>query len=178
MTMQQLRIVRNFFSAREKDIDALAGLAFGNMVALAPEIASMVGADTKGYCPLFSKMLRSFIDMTKKSHLWPACTDTGRVLIPGLAGLRERHAQAGVKPQHYDLLKQAFLHALERGYTHEFTAEVRDAVMFVFDALAKALVETRAIEETDPLLKFARMELGGEAATASFGQFLSAIPAE
>jgi hemoglobin-like flavoprotein len=177
MTMHKLRIVRNFFSTREKDIDALAGLTFGNMLALAPEVASMVGVDAQGYCPLFSRMLRSFIELTKKSHLWPASAETGSVLIPGLANLRERHAEAGVTPQHFVLLKQALLQALARGYTSDFTAEVRDAVVFVFDALAKTLVETRNIEETDPLRKFARVELGGEAAMASFGQFL-AVPAE
>lgn len=176
--MHQLRIVRNFFSTREKDIDALAGLTYGNMCALAPEIASMVRADAQGYCPLFSTMLRSFVELTKKGHLWPASAETGRVLVPGLANLRARHAEAGVKPEHFALLKQALLHALERGYTYEFTAEIRDAVVYAFDALARTLVETRTIEETDPLRKFARVELGGEAAMASFGQFLSANPAE
>lgn len=83
-----------------------------------------------------------------------------------------------MKPEHFALLKQALLHALERGYTYEFTAEIRDAVVYAFDALARTLVETRTIEETDPLRKFARVELGGEAAMASFGQFLSAHPAE
>lgn len=178
MTMQKLRIVRNFFSAREKDIDTLAGLTYGNMIALAPEVAPMIKADAQGYCPLFSQMLRTFIELTRKSHLWPASAETGNVLIPGLANLRAYHAEAGVKPQHFAMLKEALLHSLERAYPQEFTAEVRNAVVYVFDALAKTLNATRNIEESDPLRRFARVELGEEAARASFGQFLAAVPAE
>lgn len=177
MTMYNLRTVRTFFSTREKDIDALAGLTYGNLLALAPNVASLVQVDAQGQCRLLAQMFRKVLELTRASHLWPASAQTGNVLIPNLANLRARHAAAGVKPEHFAILKQALLHALERAYPVDFTAEVRNAVTFVFDALAKSLNEKRDIEETDPLQKFARVELGGEAARASFGQFLS-VPAE
>jgi len=174
MTLHKLRLVKEFFSARDNDVDIIVSTTIANMFARSPEIAALFRLDAHTHCPRFTLMFRKIINLTRASYLWPVSAHTGHVLIPGLADLRVRHTMMGVRAEHFALMKAALLQTLERAYPADFTADVRSALIFVFDVLTKSMTEAPLDEsETDPLRKFSRPEyetsLGS--ATADFGYF-------
>jgi hemoglobin-like flavoprotein len=159
MTFKRLRLTRDFFNAPNRNIDSIVSITLSNIFEQAPETAAILTSDTSALCGLFSKMLRKVIELTRASYLWPVSAETGHILMPGLNELRARHAAAGVKLEHFSVVKTALFQALEQTCANDFTAEVKDAVSFVFEVLAKSMTEDSDREsEEDPLKKFARLE--------------------
>jgi len=59
--------------------------------------------------------------------------------MPVLQGLGSRHARFGVTDAHYDTVGAALIWTLEKGLGDRFTADVREAWVAVYDAVATTM---------------------------------------
>lgn len=174
MTLHKLRLVKEFFGTRDKDVDIIVSATVASMLTRSSELATLFKLDAQTSCSRFAQMFRRIIGLTRATYLWPVSEHTGHVLIPGIAELRVRHTMMGVKAEHFALMKAALLQTLERAYPADFTAEVRNALIFVFDVLTKSLTEALTDEsDLNPLRKFSRVEHEPDLrpAPADFGHF-------
>jgi hemoglobin-like flavoprotein len=139
MSPDQIKLIRTFFRNADPQVPRVVALMYQNFFALAPEAAPLFHGDMETHHQRFAVMLRRTIELLRSSHLWPVLAQTGQAAIPGLEGLRCRHAQIGVTPEHFDKMKLALMQALETVFPAEFTPGMRYAFGQVFDVLAHSM---------------------------------------
>lgn len=65
-------------------------------------------------------------------------------IVPAVQALGRRHAGYGVIDSHYDTVASALVWTLEQGLGDNFTPEVRDAWISVYNLLAKTMKDAAA----------------------------------
>lgn len=60
---------------------------------------------------------------------------------PSLQDLGKRHAIYGVRPEHYKVIGESLLWALEQGLGNRFTSEVRDAWAMMYASIALTMMK-------------------------------------
>ena len=71
--------------------------------------------------------------------------DKPQTLIPVLQSLGRRHADYGVRDEHYDTVGTALLSTLEQGTGVAFTPEVRGAWIDVYGVVSKTMKEAARV---------------------------------
>lgn len=139
---RQLRNVRDFFNNISDDIDIIVDKTFKQIMQMYPDTKNMFSKSMKTHQHVFSSIFRKMIELTRSAHLWPASVQTGKAILPGLDDIRTRHEEVGVTGAHFEGMKTALLLALQNTFPSDFTPDVREGFIFVFDAMTKSLINT------------------------------------
>jgi hemoglobin-like flavoprotein len=142
MSPDRLLALRKFFAAIEPRLPEVVALMYIRLFAVAPEAASMFKGNIKDQQRRYGLMLQSIIKLTRSSHLWPVSAFTGQASVPAVDMLGTRHADAGVVPEHFQLMKQVLCDCCAAKFAKEFTPAAQEALGFIFDVMSRSLVRT------------------------------------
>ncbi|MGO9546722.1 MAG: globin domain-containing protein [Rhodomicrobium sp.] len=147
MSPARLAALRAFFASIEARLPSAVDEMYGQLFEEVPEAIPLFKGDLQEQKQRFRFMLLSIIKLTRSSHLWPVCTMTGRATLPSLNELKSRHADAGVTPAHFEVMKILLTKACEHIAPAEFTPEIAESLAFVFDVLARSLTVSDSASE-------------------------------
>jgi hemoglobin-like flavoprotein len=142
MSPDRLVALRRFFAAIEPQIPQVVALMYSRLFTAAPEASKMFASDLQEQQRRFGVMLQSVIKLTRSSHLWPVSAFTGQASVPAVDMLGARHADAGVVPEHFELVKQILCGCCAEMFPKDFTPPVEEALGFIFDVMARSLTHT------------------------------------
>jgi hemoglobin-like flavoprotein len=125
----QAQLVKQSFAKLGPIAGEAAELFYGRLFEIAPQVRPLFTGDIKAQGrKLMSTIALVVGSLQKMSELLLVIEDLGR-----------RHAQYGVKDEHYDMVAEALLWTLEKGLGSDLTAEVRDAWIAVYTTTADAM---------------------------------------
>ncbi len=150
-TQDKLAALRIFFAAMEPRLPAIVALTYNKMFEADPRAALLFKGDIREQQLSFLAKLKTIIQFTRSSQLWPAGAPTGQILIPQVAEFGRSHAKLGVTPAHFALMKPMMMRACKEIAGTDFTSPVEEALAYIFDVLAQSL--TAGEVTTDVLAK-------------------------
>jgi EAL domain-containing protein (putative c-di-GMP-specific phosphodiesterase class I)/hemoglobin-like flavoprotein len=139
LTARDVMLVRTSFSLVVPIQDTITSLFYGRLFAIAPNLRDLFSEDITEQKRKLMAVLSSCVG---KLHDFST-------LAPLVRALGARHIGYGAKPEHYAMVAQALLWALEKGLGDLFTFEVRSAWIKVYDLLAAAMQAGAAEIETE-----------------------------
>ena len=126
MTLRQIELVQQSFRLIEPIIDDVATLFYERLFEIDPSLRRMFHRSRREQARLLAHTLSVVVDgIARPSQLRAA-----------VEALGQRHAGYGARGEHYAIVGEALLWALEKGLKHAFTSEVRDAWMVAYSWLA------------------------------------------
>ena len=128
-TPQQVQLVKQSFAKVAPIADQAADLFYGRLFEIAPQVRPLFKGDIKAQ----GRKLMSTIAFAV-GHL-----QNLPELVPAVRDLSRRHAGYGVKDEHYDVVADVLLWTLEKGIGPDFTPDVKDAWVAVYEVLADAM---------------------------------------
>jgi hemoglobin-like flavoprotein len=132
MTPSQLLLVKRTWKLlREVDPSLLGDVFYGRLFMQHPAYQSMFTG------PMESQY-RKFVDMLS---ILVARLDRPESVAQEINHLAISHQGYGVKPAHYEPVREALLWTLERGLGNDWNAEVREAWAACYDALTRLMRE-------------------------------------
>lgn len=130
MTPEQIALVQGSFRQVTPIAAQIADLFYGRLFELAPEVR-----------PLFSDDLA---EQKKKLMQMLGLAVTGlnspETLLPAVVGLGERHSGYEVAPEHYAIVGEALIWALEQGLGDDFSPDVESAWAAAYGTLADVMI--------------------------------------
>jgi len=164
MTPTQLRLVRGFFANNETQLSAVFSQMYKMFFTLAPDAKILFKTKMIFQQAEIAQMFQGIVILTRCSHLWPVAGLTGQAAIPVLRNLGCRHAKYGIRPEHFEKMKQAFLQTFNTAFPAEFTPEVREAFAAFFDVLAHSMTQKMSggEENADGEARFLSRDAGPE----------------
>lgn len=150
-TLDRLATLRLFFTAMEPRLPAIVARTYDKMFEAEPGMARLFRGDIREQQFSFLAKLKSIVQLTRSSQLWPVGTPTGQMLVPQVAEFGRSHAKFGVTPAHFALMKKMMIAACKEAAEGSFTPAVEEALSFIFDVLAQSL--TAGDSTTDALSK-------------------------
>jgi hemoglobin-like flavoprotein len=142
MSPDRLLALRKFFAAIEPRLPEVVALMYARLFAAVPEAASLFKGDLADQQRRYGLMLQSIIKLTRSSHLWPVSAFSGQASVPAVDMLGTRHADAGVVPEHFELMKQVLCGCCSEMFPNDFTPPAQEALGFIFDVMSRSLVRT------------------------------------
>lgn len=130
LTPKQLSLVQATLEKVAPIADKAAESFYARLFEIAPHVRPLFGkADMKSQ----GKKLMDMISVAVKG--------LGRLdkIAPAVRELGRGHVAYGVKDEHYDLVGQALLWALEKGLAQDFTPETREAWAAAYAVLAATM---------------------------------------
>lgn len=131
MNKSQLASLRQSVAFIAADADAASGRFYAYLFDRNPELRSLFSTEMGGQ----GKRLMQMIDTAVFALDQPA------MLGPLLGQLGQRHAGYGVLPEHYPLVGDAFLKALEATLGDRFTPDVRSAWEAFYSLAEETMLE-------------------------------------
>jgi hemoglobin-like flavoprotein len=150
-TLDRLATLRLFFTAMEPRLPAIVARTYDKMFEAEPGMVRLFKGEIREQQLSFLAKLKSIVQLTRSSQLWPVGTPSGQMLIPQVAEFGRNHAKLGVTPAHFALMKKMMIAACKETAPGSFTPAVEEAFSFIFDVLARSL--TAGDSTTDVLLK-------------------------
>ena len=129
MNSQQISLVQSTFDQVRPIGGVVADLFYGRLFILDPSLRPMF----KGDMAHQGRMLMSMLDLVVNGL---TRLDT---LVPMARQLGARHANYGVRDEHYATVGSALLWTLEQGLGNHFTSEVRIAWTAAYGVLASTM---------------------------------------
>lgn len=129
MTPRQIELVQASWRQVLPIADAAAQLFYTRLFTLDPSLKHLFRGDMKEQ----GRKLMSMIGFAVKS------LSRLEDLLPGLRALGQRHANYGVRDEHYATVGQALLSTLQEGLGEDFTTEVKDAWVAAYTVLANTM---------------------------------------
>jgi hemoglobin-like flavoprotein len=142
MSPDRLLALREFFATIEPRLPEIVALMYARLFAAFPETASLFKGDLKVQQRRYGLMLHSIIKLTRSNHLWPVSAFSGQASVPAVDMLGARHADVGVAPEHFELMKQVLCRCCAEKFPKEFTPPAREALGFIFDVMSRSLAQT------------------------------------
>ncbi|NJM09227.1 hemin receptor [Candidatus Gracilibacteria bacterium] len=142
---EQVALIRRSFAQIEPIAPLAAGLFYGQLFALAPEIRPLFRYEpgSPGMAQQGSKLMQML--GVAVAHL-----DRLDEVTPALEALARRHVAYGVEPAHYDLVGAALLWTLAQGLGDDYTPQVAAAWAALYDTLAAVMLRAAHVH-TDQL---------------------------
>ncbi len=134
MDMRQIELVQNTFKLVAPIADTAAGLFYGRLFELDPQLRPLFKSDLKDQGKKLMQMLA--VAVNGLTHL--------ERIVPAVQQLGERHVQYGVVDAHYDTVGEALLWTLNQGLGEAFTEEVEQAWTAAYTLLATVMKEAAA----------------------------------
>jgi hemoglobin-like flavoprotein len=127
LTPTQIDLIKSSFGKVVPIADQAAGLFYGRLFEIAPEIQPMFkSVDMSQQGVKLMQMIGQAISLLNNPDK----------LVPALQHLGQRHLQYGVMPEHYDVVGAALLWTLAQGLGADFTDETREAWTQVYTIMA------------------------------------------
>jgi hemoglobin-like flavoprotein len=140
MTPEQARIVADSFSHLESRLPELGAAVYERIFAAAPETRAMFKGDMSDQHKKLVNVIIEFVKLRRRSqHFLPVTGTAGSAVVPGINRLRTGHNSAGVKSEHYALMRWAILNSLADILGERFDNRAADAWGAAFDMLAETL---------------------------------------
>jgi nitric oxide dioxygenase len=131
MTPDQVRLVRESWAQVKPIAPTAAGLFYDRLFEIEPSVRPLFKRDIGEQ----GKMLMGMIGMVV------ARLDDLGELVPAVRRLGARHADYGVRDEHYAPVGAALLWTLEQGLGDAFTPAVRDAWATAYGILSETMME-------------------------------------
>ncbi|MDQ0468107.1 globin family protein [Labrys wisconsinensis] len=137
MTPQQIELVQSSFARVAPIADTAAGLFYGRLFEIAPEVKPLFPRDMEGQGRKLMAALATVV------------AGLGRLeaLLPAIKAMAARHVGYGVTAAHYAPVGTALIWTLEQGLGEGFTPEVREAWLSAYGALAGVMIAEAYGEE-------------------------------
>lgn len=129
MTNEQINLVKATFEKIEPLSETVADIFYGRLFELDPNLRHLFKGDMKEQ----GRKLMQMIGLAVRG------LDRIEELIPVVQSLGARHAQYGVKENHYETVAEALLWTLEKGLGADFTFETKVAWSAVYGLLAQTM---------------------------------------
>jgi hemoglobin-like flavoprotein len=140
MTPEQARIVADSFSQLESRLPELGAAVYDRIFSAAPETRAMFKGDMTEQHKKLVNVIVEFVKLRRRSqHFLPVTGTAGSAVVPGLNRLRSGHTAAGVRNEHYALMRRAILNSLGAMLGDRFDNKVADAWGAAFDMLAETM---------------------------------------
>lgn len=139
MTPTQIDLVQASFAKVAPIADTAAGLFYGRLFEIAPEVKPLFKGDmtTQG-----QKLMATL------GVVVAGLKDLPRI-VPAAQNLARKHVGYGVKPEHYAPVGAALLWTLEQGLGADFTPEVKTAWTDAYGLLSSVMIA--AAEAPEPV---------------------------
>ena len=167
MTPAQIRLVHASF-ARVAPIAKQVGEKFYNkLFAAAPETRKLFKDDMSYQHEKFMGVVAELVNLHLRSLISLPVTEleNSEAAMPTIRRLGKEHAQWGVIPAHFGLMRKALMDTFVEVLGDEFTPELREAWLGAFDVMAKVM--QNGLLDTGPIsqqfLDRLADENGGEA---------------
>lgn len=131
MTPHQIMLVQASFAKVVPIVDVAAGLFYGRLFEIAPEVQPMF----KGDIGEQGRKLMATLGTVVKG------LGNIETILPAAKMLAAKHVSYGVKPEHYVPVGDALIWTLEKGLGDNFTPETRQAWLAAYGALSAAMIE-------------------------------------
>ena len=129
MTPQQIMLVQQSWSQVLPISEKVAELFYGRLFESYPETRPLFSGDMNEQGRKLMVMLNTAVmSLENLQPLLPAIQESGR-----------RHAGYGVSDEDYDKVADALIWTLAQGLQEEFTAEVKEAWVSVYNTLADVM---------------------------------------
>lgn len=141
MTPSQIRLVRNSFSKIEP-IAAQVGAAFYNkLFNNNPETRELFKRDMSYQHAKFMSVVNELVSLHLRSLISLPVTllNSAEAAMPAVHMLGKRHADFGVTPAHFDLMRSALLETFSELLSDDFTPQMREAWEAAFDVMASVM---------------------------------------
>jgi hemoglobin-like flavoprotein len=129
------QLVKESFDLVEPIAPQAAELFYANLFALDPTLQRLFKSDMVAQGEKLMKMIGMAVGMLGQPQ----------TLIPVLQHLGRRHADYGVRDEHYDTVGTALLATLQQGTGVAFTPEVRAAWIDVYGVVANTMKEAARV---------------------------------
>ena len=129
------QLVKESFDLVEPIAPRAADLFYANLFALDPTLQALFKSDRVVQGEKLMKMIGLAVSLLDKPQ----------VLIPALQGLGRRHADYGVRDEHYDTVGTALLSTLQQSTGVAFTPEVREAWIEVYGVISRTMKEAARV---------------------------------
>jgi hemoglobin-like flavoprotein len=134
MTSKQIELVQGTWEQVIPLSDQVAGLFYGRLFELNPELKPLFKSDIKEQGAKLMRMITVAVrHLGNLDQLVPTAEDLGR-----------RHVTYGVQAEHYAVVGSALLWTLDQGLGDAFTQEVREAWTAAYDLLATVMKNAAA----------------------------------
>ncbi|HEY0821224.1 MAG TPA: globin family protein [Rhizobacter sp.] len=125
------QLVKESWDLVEPIAPRAAELFYANLFALDPSLKPLFTHDMAVQGEKLMKMIGVAVSLLPQPQL----------LLPALQTLGRRHADYGVRDEHYDTVGTALLSTLQQGIGVAFTPEVREAWIDVYGVLSRTMKE-------------------------------------
>ncbi|HET7793892.1 MAG TPA: globin family protein [Rhizobacter sp.] len=129
------QLVKESFDLVEPIAPQAAELFYANLFALDPSLQSLFKSDMVVQGERLMKMIGVAVGLLDKPQL----------LVPALQSLGRRHADYGVRDEHYDTVGSALLTTLQQGIGVAVTPEVREAWIEVYGVVSQTMKEAARV---------------------------------
>jgi hemoglobin-like flavoprotein len=141
MTPHQVRLVRNSFKKIEP-IAAEAGQDFyDRLFEVAPEVRPLFPENMDGQHAKLINVLGTVISNLYMISLPVTTLKEAETFMPQVRSLGRRHAAYGVTDAHFEKLGGVLIWTLRKHVGQEFTEEVEEAWLTIFDLLSRVMKE-------------------------------------
>lgn len=134
MNPKQIELVQSSFAQVAPIADVAASLFYQRLFELDPSLRPMFRGDMTEQGKKLMTMIGSVVGNLR--HL--------DRLVPGVRALGARHADYGVRDEHYDTVGAALLWTLGQGLGEAFTDDVHDAWAAAYTLLAETMKDAAA----------------------------------
>jgi hemoglobin-like flavoprotein len=138
MTPRQIELVQNSFKLVTPILESATMMFYQRLFELDPSLRHMFHGPLEEQARKLGHVLTVVVKgLSRSEQILGAVEELGR-----------RHANYGVRPEHYETVGTAQLWTLQTGLGEAFTAEVREAWTFAYLFLSTAMQEAAANAET------------------------------
>ena len=134
MNPKQIALVQTSFAQVVPIADVAASLFYQRLFQLDPSLRPMFRGDMTEQGKKLMTMIGSVVGNLRSLER----------IVPGVRALGARHADYGVRDEHYDTVGAALLWTLEQGLGEAFTDDVRDGWVAAYTLLADTMKEAAA----------------------------------
>ncbi|GAB3910177.1 globin family protein [Larkinella knui] len=132
MTNQQLSLVKQTWKLlRDVDPVVLGDVFYGRLFKKYPMLRALFKGSMESQYEKFISMLSIIV----------ARLDRPDTVAQEINQLAERHEGYGVKPEHYEAVKEALLWTLEKGLGIDWNDSVEEAWEACYDSLTEAMIK-------------------------------------
>jgi hemoglobin-like flavoprotein len=132
MNSEQLLLIRSSLIQIHPMSDQIAKSFYAHLFEVTPPLRKLFTGD----------MNRQGTMIMTSLELAVSNLDDPENILPAIQALGERHISYGVKPEYYPLAKEAYLWALEKHLTQDFTPELKEAWGTAYEALIEVMAKT------------------------------------
>ena len=129
MNSKQIALVQSSFARVAPIAETAADLFYQRLFDLDPSLRPLFRGDMKDQGKKLMAMLGTVVGGLRQLDR----------LVPGVRALGARHADYGVRDEHYDTVGAALLWTLEKGLGKAFTPETKEAWTTVYGILATTM---------------------------------------